>query len=132
MYEINAELGYVRIPFVFDTGATYTMLNKQFADARGWEIFKRNVPFGGYVKGGKTTMCDLRKIPLLYFGSRQIRDFVVATPADEAEEVNNLLGRSFIDNFHFAVNQDEGKIYFNERNIDANPEYSYSRILQEV
>jgi hypothetical protein len=59
---------------------------------------------------------------------KQINDLVVATPADEMIKVSNLLGRSFIDNFHHGINQDAGRIYFKERTTDVDPDFSFSQI----
>jgi len=130
MFEINPNITDTPLPisFVFDTGAAYTMLNKTLAESRGWEIFYSGLEFGSYVKGGHPLVCDLRKIPRLAFGVRQIEDLVVATPQDEKDEVSNLLGRSFTDNFHFGVNQDTNRVYFKKRNITINPSYSFSSI----
>jgi hypothetical protein len=36
------------IPFVFDSGATWTSLNKALADDRGWKIFHSGLLLGSY------------------------------------------------------------------------------------
>ena len=110
------------------------MLNKSLADAHGWEIFLTDLKFGSYVKSKGSLICDLRKIPKLTFGIKQIYDLVVATPKYDKDkygvdiEVSNLLGRSFIGCFKYAVDQEAGRIYFKERNIIIDPNYSFSRI----
>jgi hypothetical protein len=131
MFEIDQTSGkeIKQISFVFDTGASYTMVSKNIAESRGWKIFRTNIVLGSYVVNGATTICDLRKIPKLAFGMMQIDGLVVATPQDENEEVANLLGRSFIDNFQHGVDQDKCRIYFKERNVAINPEFSFSQIL---
>jgi predicted aspartyl protease len=123
----SKELTY-NIPFVFDTGATYTLLNKYIAESRGWRIFQTGLVLHSYSQNGATLVCDLRKIPRLAFGIKQIEDLVVATPKDDNEEVANLLGRSFIDNFIFGVDQDKKLVYFKERNVVVAPDFSYSQI----
>ena len=120
------------IHFVFDTGAAFTMLNKNLAESRGWEKFDTGLKFGSYIKEGPPLVCDLRKIPKLSFGVRQVDDLVVATPVNENEKVSNILGRNFIDGFHFGVDQEAGKIYFKERTIANNPNISFSRIAQSI
>ena len=139
------------IEFVFDTGAGYTMLNKDFAELHGYEIFGNPMIFCGYesIPGelwnkylnkslsadeqgqfNKLAMiCDLRKIPKLTFGLKQITDLVIATPQDEKRTVSNLLGRNFIDTFKHSIDPDNGKIYFKKRNIIINSDISYLQIL---
>jgi hypothetical protein len=116
------------IPFVFDTGASYTLLNKYIAEMRGWQVFRTGLVLYSYSQSGATLVCDLRKIPKVAFGIKQIDNLVVATPRDDNEEVANLLGRSFIDNFIYGVDQDKKRVYFKERNIAVDPDYSYSKI----
>jgi hypothetical protein len=130
MLEINPnpETPFTPIPFIFDTGAAYTMLNKNLAEFNGWHIFQTGLELGSYVKDVKLIICDLRKIPNLAFGVRQIFDLVVATPTDANIIVSNLLERSFINNFYFGINQDVSKIYFKERNIAVDPNFSFSRV----
>jgi hypothetical protein len=131
MFEIEQTSGkeIKQISFVFDTGASYTMVSKNIAESRGWKIFRTGIVLGSYVVNGAATICDLRKIPKLAFGIMQIDDLVIATPQDENEEVANLLGRSFIDNFQHGIDQDKNRIYFKKRNVAVDPDFSFSQIL---
>jgi predicted aspartyl protease len=117
------------IQFVFDTGANYTMLNKSFAEAQNYKIFYKGVPFGSYEKTGKIMLCDLRRIPKIVFGNKQIIDLVIATPQDDKCVVTQLLGRNFIDVFSYGVNLDDSVICFRQRDIPLNPDYSCRNIL---
>ena len=80
------------IPFVFDTGATYTMLNKNLAESQGWQIFKTGLTLGSYVKGAPPTICDLRKIPN------------IAKCIDEKKRSNSVIINSqFLNAFYFSA-----------------------------
>ena len=132
MFEIGDtnDKALMKIPFVFDCGATYTVLNKDMAEMRKWNIFKREgVYLGSYITDGKYIVYDLRKIPKLIFGVKQIENLVVATPSDGRIKVSNLLGRSFIDNFGHGVDPDNGRIFFKHRNIIVDPEVSFGRMM---
>lgn len=126
--EISNNMGILRIPFVLDTGATYTLLNKSLAESRGWKIFQTGIELGSYEINGAVMVCDLRKIPKVAFGVRQVSDLVVATPASDSDEVMNLLGRSFIDIFQFGVDQDKERVFFKTRNVAVDPNVSFSHM----
>ena len=131
MIEIDVQTGSIEvIEFIFDSGATYTQLNKDLAEYRGWVIFKNGLKLGSYIKDAPPTVFDLRKIPKLSFGIRQITDLVVATPVDGNVKVSNLLGRSFIDNFAHGVDPDAKKIYFTERKTKTNIDSSFGKIMR--
>ena len=131
MFEISG-LSIKEIPFIFDSGATYTQLNKDLAEERGWKIFATGLELGGYLTDAPPTVYDLRTIPKLAFGNKQIYELVVATPTDGNIKVSNLLGRSFIDNFAHGVEPDIGRIFFRQRNIKIDPLKSFGRIAHSL
>lgn len=112
------------IPLIFDTGAFITIINKDFANANGYQVYQpKACIIAGFSEKGM--VCDLRKIPTVVFCGFRINNVLIATPHEDDVPVADVLGMNIIENFNVGLNFTEEEIYISIRDnfISQKPKY---------
>jgi len=117
------------LDLIIDTGAFITLINRTTAEVNGYKIIEeKSCHISGFSEKG--LLCDLRIIPTMIFCGFEIKDVIIATPADGGVKVSEVLGMNILENFDFGFNLTKKEIYINKRTnfISDKPRYQSGEV----
>jgi clan AA aspartic protease (TIGR02281 family) len=101
------------VPFVLDTGATYTVLTKQTAQDLGIIGLER-LPKQHFLTAGGKILSPVTTLKSIRVGNAEAQNVEVAIDADGHLPMG-LLGMTFMRHFKVTVDQEQGQVKFERR-----------------